>query len=442
MANKNKGSFYYTRKSPANNTAGIIANEQKHFMQVLKFSNYTVPEFVEVRGKPWIYYGKDNNYPDYLINLFNRSAKHNALVTGKKEYITGNGWHVDEAGLSTAQSAAVLAFAKQANVEETLDDILEKAALDLEIFGGFALQIIYTKGTNRIAEIYHVDFSKIRAGHDGAFYYFSNDWTKTHQSLEDTGLKGFNAFNPSKPGGTQLLYFKEYRPRLEVYPIPDYTGCIPYIEIDYEIANYHLNNIKNGFWASFMINFNNGIPTIEEQETIERQIRKKFTGTDNAGRFVLNFTDDKSEAPTLLPLQTPDIDKQFALLNDSVQQEIFTGHKITSPMLFGIKTSGQLGGRDELREASELFQNTYVNHKQQLLNRVFNSLLQANGIKTNPLRIVPTTPLSWQLPDAIIATAMTKDEVRENIGLKPLQIKGVSDVLPPFELVKVPGGKL
>ena len=331
---------------------------------------------------------------------------------------------------------------KQANVEETLDDILEKAALDMEIFGGFALQVIYTKGTGKIAEIYHVDFSKIRASHDGSFYYFSNDWSKYHQSLEDTGLKGFNPFNPAKPGGTQLLYFKEYRPRLEVYPIPDYIGCIPYIEIDYEIANYHLNNIKNGFWGSFMINFNNGVPPLEEQQVIERQLKNKFTGSNNAGRFVLNFSDDKTKAPDLMPVQIPDMDKQFTLLNDSVQQEIFTGHKITSPMLFGIKTAGQLGGRDELRESAELFQNTYINHKQQLLNRVFNSLLQANDISTNPLRILPLTPVSWQLPDNIIATAMTKDEVRENIGLKPLQVNGISNVLPPVVPATLPNQKI
>jgi hypothetical protein len=410
----------------------------KFYMHVLKFSSFTVPEFVEVRGKPWIYYGENNNYPDYLINLFNRSAKHNAIITAKKEYIAGNGWLLKEAGLSSTQVSEVQSFMQEANPDERLDDVLEKAALDLEIFGGFALQVIYTKGTGKIAEIYHVDFSKIRAGHDGSFYYYSNDWSKYHQSLEETGLKGFAPFNPAKPVGTQLLYFKEYRPRLEVYPIPDYIGCIPYIEMDYEIANFHLNNIKNGFWASFMINFNNGTPTVEEQQVIEKQLRNKFTGTDNAGRFVLSFSDDKNKAPELLPLQVPDIDKQFTILNETVQQEIFTGHKITSPMLFGVKTQGQLGGRSELREAAELFQNTYVNHKQQLLNRVFNSLLQVNGINSNPLSIIPVSPMSWQLPDNILATAMTRDEVRENIGLKPLQIKGVSDVLPTIVKTDVP----
>ena len=111
-------------------------------------------------------------------------------------------------------------------------------------------------------------------------------------------------------------------------------------------------------------------------------------------------------------------------------------------MLFGIKTAGQLGGRDELREASELFQNTYINHKQQLLTRVFNSLIEVNGVNTKPLKIMPSSPISWQVPDAVIATAMTKDEVRENIGLKPLQIKGVSDVLPPVIQASLPPEKL
>src|ERR1700733_12744082 len=112
-----------------------MTTENTQYMQILKFSNHTVPEFVEVRGKPWIYYGENNNYPDYLVNLFNRSAKHNAIVTGKKEYITGNGWVVNEAGLNPSQLANATAFLNEANVDESLDDILEKAALDLEIFG-------------------------------------------------------------------------------------------------------------------------------------------------------------------------------------------------------------------------------------------------------------------------------------------------------------------
>ena len=434
-----------------------IPEEAKISMSHIAFSEHKMPEFKVVRGKPWVYFGEDNLYPEYLIKLFTRSAKHNAIITGKKEYVVGNGFFIDEDNTPNPTDPALLKFIEQVNPNESANDLLEKIALDFELHGGFYLQVIYERGSNKIAELYHIDFSNMRAGKyldmqmwqkkgtDHVFdFYYSDIWEVYNQSAATTGLRGFNAFNPKLATGknaqkTQIFYFKEYRPKATVYPMPDYIGAIPYVELDYEIANYHLNKVKHGFAADMFLNFNSGEPTPEGKRMLERQFTQKFTGTDRAGGWVLNFNTPPNLPPTIEPINMPDLHKTLTQLDDSVMQNIFTGHKISSPMLFGVKTPGQLGGRDEMREAMELFQSTYLNHKQQIICRVLNTLLNVGyGIKGKPLKIQPAEPLKWELPPLIIAQAMTKDEIRLNSGLTPMNIKGVTDILPPMPVQPMP----
>jgi DNA-binding MarR family transcriptional regulator len=213
-----------------------------------------------------------------------------------------------------------------------------------------------------------------------------------------------------------------YRPGIKVYPYPEYIGGLPYIECDYEIANFHLNNLKNGFVGSTIVNFFNGTPKPENQRAIESKLKKKFTGTDNAGKFILIFNDSKDKEPTVLNLTPSDMDKQFDLLNKTVQQEIFSAHKITSPMFFGIKTEGQLGGRTEIIEAWELFQNTYIKYKQNLIEDVFNDLFENKGLG-RPIKLTKTTPIGLSITDAQLERVMTDDEVREIAGLSKLKIQ-------------------
>jgi hypothetical protein len=165
---------------------------------------------------------------------------------------------------------------------------------------------------------------------------------------------------------------------------------------------------------------NGGKVSQEEEDRIERQFKDKFSGSKNAGKFMLAFNDSKENEPSIIDLSGTELDKHFDLLNKTVQQEIFTGHKVTSPMLFGVKTEGQLGGRSEMREASELFQNTYVNSKQQALEEVINYLLKFNDIIAE-LEIKKTEPIAFQFTEQIISQNMTQDEIREKLGLPPIE---------------------
>jgi hypothetical protein len=315
--------------------------------------------------------------------------------------------------------------------DESLNELTKKLVTDLSIFGGYYLQVIWTKGTGEIAELYHVDYYKVRTNLDNSEFYVSDNWIKNDNVNPRPDFETYPAFDPNNTTGTQILYFKEYRAGANTYSLPDYRGAISYIELDISIGEYHLNTINNGMFSSKLINLNGGKVSQEEEDRIERQFKDKFSGSKNAGKFMLAFNDSKENEPSIVDLSGTELDKHFDLLNKTVQQEIFTGHKVTSPMLFGVKTEGQLGGRAELREASELFQNTYVNAKQQSLEEVVNYLLKFNDIIAE-LEIKKTEPIAFQFSEQIISTNMTQDEIREKLGLAPIEKKesqGSQDII-------------
>jgi hypothetical protein len=399
-------------------------------IKLFKFDQVPLPVYKEVKGKEYVYYGEKNDYPNYLLRIYNNSAKNNAIITGKVDYICGNGWTVKAE--DEMQKAKAFGLIDRINTkEESLNELTKKLVTDLSIFGGYYLQVIWTKGTGEIAELYHVDYYKVRTNLDNSEFYVSDNWIKNDNVNPRPDFETYPAFDPNNTTGTQILYFKEYRAGANTYSLPDYRGAISYIELDISIGEYHLNTINNGMFSSKLINLNGGKVSQEEEDRIERQFKDKFSGSKNAGKFMLAFNDSKENEPSIVDLSGTELDKHFDLLNKTVQQEIFTGHKVTSPMLFGVKTEGQLGGRAELREASELFQNTYVNAKQQSLEEVVNYLLKFNDIIAE-LEIKKTEPIAFQFSEQIISTNMTQDEIREKLGLAPIEKKesqGSQDII-------------
>ena len=399
-------------------------------IKLFKFDQVPLPVYKEVKGKDYIYYGEKNDYPNYLLRIYNNSAKNNAIITGKVDYICGNGWTVKAE--DEMQKAKAFGLIDRINTkQESLNELTKKLVTDLSIFGGYYLQVIWTKGTGEIAELYHVDYYKVRTNADNSEFYVSDNWIKNDSVNSRPDFETYPAFDPNNTTGTQILYFKEYRAGANTYSLPDYRGAISYIELDISIGEYHLNTINNGMFSSKLINLNGGKVSQEEEDRIERQFKDKFAGSKNAGKFMLAFNDSKENEPSIIDLSGTELDKHFDLLNKTVQQEIFTGHKVTSPMLFGVKTEGQLGGRSEMREASELFQNTYVNSKQQALEEVINYLLKFNDIIAE-LEIKKTEPISFEFSEAIISQNMTQDEIREKLGLAPIEKKetaGAQDII-------------
>jgi len=390
---------------------------------------HKVPLFVENKSQQWVSYGVENDYPNYLLNLYRRSAKHNAIVNGKVGYIVGKGWTAEN---ETPAAKAFIDSPTFPNAYDSMNDLTQKLTLDMEIYNGFACEVTWSRGGG-IAEICHVDFHRVRADKDEKMF-FVYDWYDEYgvrQFPQLNQIEQIPAFDPENRIGKQLFYYRVYSAGVKVYPLPEYLGGTAYIELDVEIANFHVNNIKNNFWGSYLINFPNGIPTPEESDAIERQMKMKFGGTDNAGRFLVNFSDSPETKPELTPLTPSDLDKQFDILNKTVQQEIFVAHRVTSPMLFGVKTEGQLGGRAEMIESYEIFKATYVEDRVQRIERGINYLASFNGV--TGLKLQPTEPISEQLTEGALMQILSRDELREKAGYEP-ETKEPSEVVAPQEM--------
>jgi hypothetical protein len=395
-----------------------MSKSTQHFTQWLGIE-HKVPVMLENRSGKYITYGFANEYPYYLLDNYRRSSKHNAIVNGKVNYIMGGGWQAGD-DLTVEQQARFIKFFDGLSSTEDLNDITEKLVLDLELFNGFAVAVTWSKlGT--IAKMEHVPFEKIRVDKEEKMFqvadWYNDDMMQLFPKVGD--IEKIPAFDPENRLGKQLFYYRVYAAGVKHYPLPEYIGGNAWIEADVQVANFHNNNLRNNFWGGYLINFNNGIPTPEEQGDIERQIKRKFSGTDNAGRFVVTFNDDAAKAPTLEPLTPSDMDKQFEILNKAIQQEIFIAHRVTNPMLFGVKTEGQLGGRNELVEGYELFKATYVNDRVRKVERMINYLGSFNGVEG--MELIPVEPITERLSEQALLQIMTQDELREKAGLQPLE---------------------
>jgi DNA-binding Lrp family transcriptional regulator len=367
----------------------------RHSVSFIKFADVKVPVMKEVPNKGWVLFGEDNKFPNMLLNMFNKSSKHNGIVLGKVNYIIGKGFdHVI-----------------QANPYENCNEILKKACLDIEVFGGCYLEIQYN-AAGTIGAFYHIPYHKVRSSKDNTQFYVK-DWESYKKNDEP---KVFAAYNPKLDvallrNQTQILYYKEYRPGVETYSYPGYMGALNAIQTDIEISKYHLSTITNGMFASKMISFFEGIPTEEEKREIEKGFKSKFTGSENAGNIVLNFGKDPAKRPQLDDLSSTELDKHFDILSKSVQTEIFCGHQVVSPMLFGIRVEGQLGGRSEIRDAYEIMKSTYVNDKQQALELLFKEITGQEH------KIIPVEPIGFEFSEQTLLQIAPKKWLLEKIGI-------------------------
>jgi DNA-binding MarR family transcriptional regulator len=390
----------------------------KTIISLFEFSEKKLPQFTEKKdsSKSWIKWGDDNNYPAYLLSLLDTSAYQGAIIQNKSKYVSGQGFTINTEGLNIEQVAILQHLVENANESESLNDILQKVAFDLEYIGGFAIEVIFTNQSKKIAELQYIDIATLRKDcFDDKIIYYSEDWAKPTQD-DKTNFQILDLFDENNLTGKKIFYYMEPRKGAKYYPKPSYFSGIKSIATDAEITNYDYNNVVSQFVGGTLVNFANGEPTEEAKKEIKQAFEKKYTGTDNAGKVMFSFSNGKDTAPTVIQLNGNDLDKRFDLLDKKTQQKIFVAHGVTSPMLFGIKTEGQLGGRTEIREQSELFQNTYICDKQRNIEEVFNYLLSFNGFNKR-LSIIKAEPISAALSENIIAPTMTTTEIREKSGL-------------------------
>lgn len=340
----------------------------KYNFGTFEFNAAYVPQYQEVvKNKPWVYYGDDNLFPNHLLALYQYSSINRACINAITYGVKGKNLIVKEG------NEASIAMA---NRSETVYDVFQKCVLDRVLFGGFALNIVKSNDGG-IAEFYHSDFSRLRAGKEDDFglidtYFYSIDW-KNPTKYKPLELPGFNMSPDSAP--SQIMYFKQYSPSMSYYPPPDYLGGITTIQLDIEIKNFHLNNTQNSMMPSVAVVFKNGVPSEEERDIMYRQLEAKYASTNNAGKFFLFYAETPETAPEIIPIPNNASDAWYGNMAPQIEQTILTSHRITSPMILGIKTAGQLGGRAEMLDAYDLFLETVLKPIQEEVLKGFEKVL-------------------------------------------------------------------
>lgn len=309
-------------------------------------------------------WGAKNDYPDYLLSLYNDVGILRTVINGCIDYTLGNDLTVEGPG------------------SEQVLDLVPKLVRDYWIYGGFGYQVIRNKIKEPSKYVY-LDFRNVRCSEDEEEFYYSEDWSKSWGRCKYLTYPKYNSEDPDQPTG--VVYVKNVFN--QTYPTPVYGAktTIQACEIEKEITSYHYSSIRNGFTGGYLFDFHSGIPTDEEKKEIEKNIIEKYTGTGNAGRPVLNFSDDREHGLELTKLETDDFDKKYEALTEKSQQEIFTSFRAT-PNLFGISSKNNGFNSEEYESTFKLFNRTMIKPAQNLLVKSFSKL----GLD---IKIVP---FSWE----------------------------------------------
>lgn len=397
----------------------MTPEQLKSGFQSLAFTKYNVPQFKESPDKKWIKAGQDNLYMQYLVDKLNKSATHNAIVSAKIKQVVGEGL-VCEDSEDKDQQAAIKEFLKKIDS----NNLLRKIATDQQIFGYFCMGAIWSNDRKKVTNLYHIDASAVRVAKPNdedeiEGYYYSENWRKyQNPKFCPKFISIYNTGN--RIDASQMMMVKKYRPDTRFYGVPEYVSAMNAIELEYELSNYQLNSVKQGFAPSMLVSLNDGAGVTEEQkEVIWKTLNSLYKGSDNAGRFMLTFAQDKEHAPTVTPINANNLNDIYTTMAEFVQEQIIVGHRLTSPMLAGIKTAGDLGGSKELEQASELFFTQVIGPEQIEIEECFNEILRTNGFSLK-VYIKDLQPLSYQIEPQEMLKVFTLDEIRKKLGLTPL----------------------
>ena len=392
----------------------------KNNLKVVNLSGYQSPEVVEVHNKEWVLYlcGDDNkDYFESLIEKYLGSPTNARCINGISDMIYGRGLDATDSAERPEMYAKMKLLLQPREMRRLVNDY--------KLLGQGALQLVYNKNKTAIVKVLHFPMETLRAEKaiDGRIkaYYYHPKWSEIKRNEKPKRIPTFG--NGTKSEQIELFVIKPYKSGFYYYSPTDYNGCLQYCELEEEVANYHINNIQQGLQPSLMVNFNNGIPNEETQELIERRIYEKFSGSTNAGKFILTFNESAEDQATIEPITIPDVHAQYQFLADESREKIMLGHGIVSPILLGIKDNTGFGNNaEELRTASILMDNIVIRPFQQALIDGLNDILIFNNIQLN-LYFVTLQPIEFTELDNISTKVKREEETGEKLS---------SDVLKDF----------
>lgn len=361
-----------------------------------QFQAVDLPNIKEVRGKDYMFYGELNMFPSTLIELYDTSAMHHTCIDAISSGIFGDG--IEVIGNEYINAGG-----------ETVNELFEKISIDYTLYNGYALNVIWNKEQSKIVEMYHLPFANVRSGKPNEEdtieeYMYSTDWAnlrkypyQTYKAFDSTDNKGDNA--------SQIFYFYNYTPGNQTYPLPSYVAALNDISLDAQVSRFHSNNIANGLAPSMFVQFRNGVPTPEERRDVYKEIERTFTGTENAGRFFLAFSEPGKELQ-VTPIDSAN-DTYYLTLEERISSRILTAHRITSPLLLGIKDStGFSSNAEEIKVAYAHFEGVVIEPKRKKILSGYGYMLRLAGyniaLEVRPNKLINDAAIEDTTPQSNI----------------------------------------
>ena len=379
-------------------------------VKVINLAGYEVPSIKESTRYDWVEYGDDNNYFGDIIDRYTGSPTNSRCVNGITDLIYGRGLNATDSETNPVQFGQMQQILKDVDVRRIVGD--------LKLLGQAAIQVVYNKRKTKIMQLKHFPTETLRAekAKDGKVqaYYYHPKWNELKPSDKPKRIPAYKFGRKSET--VEIYCVKPYKAGFYYYSPVDYQGCLQYCSLEEEVSNYHINNIQNGLQPSMLLNFNNGIPSDEAQQIIESKIYEKFSGSSNAGKFILCFNEDSEAQANVEPINLPDAHAQYEFLAKESREKIMIGHGVVSPILLGIKDNTGFGNNaEELRTASVLMDNIVIRPFQTLLINAFNELLAFNGINLN-LYFVTLQPIEFTELDNIETKIKREEETGEKLS--------------------------
>lgn len=350
-------------------------SEEKHVpVKIFNFTEAYVPPiytYVKKGEYHFLSWGGDNLYPVYVLELYNNfgSSLNKAIINKKTKLTTGF-------GIKKILDPLLEQWSKKNRIEH----LLRYIGKDFEIYNGFCMEVIWNReGTS--FDLGYVPVHTIRIGlketeDEPDYYWYSSDWANIKK--EDHKPEYIKKYDPSDRTGRQLLYYIEPNPsHTNLYPIPNYSTAINWIDLDYQISVFHINQVRQGYSPSFILNFSTGIPTQDEQNQFYREFQRNYKGASNSGKIIITYSDGGDQKPELIPIQLSDSDERFLMLADQVKEQITQAHEFPQQLVSFVP--GKLGSTDERKELMAEVQVYYTTPRQEQLEYAINNVLKDIG---------------------------------------------------------------
>lgn len=378
-------------------------------LHILSLSAYTTPTIQESKRDNWVEYGEDNNYYSFLIDRYTNSTTNSAIINNIARLIYGKGLTALDANRKPNEYAQMMSLFSKEDIR--------KIVLDRKMLGQFAIQVHYNERHDKILKAYHMPVNLLRAekcNKDGEIegYYYSDDWT----DVKKFAPVRYSAFGTSKDK-VEILFSKPYSVGMKYYSYVDYQGSLPYALLEEEIADYLINEVQNGFSGTKVVNFNNGVPTEEQQSMITSKVMNKLTGS-RGQKVIVAFNDNAESKTTVDDIPLNDAPEHYTYLSEECLRKIMLGHNVTSPLLFGVASSnGFSSNADELKNSAVLFDNMVIRPFQEEILESFDKILAFNGIA---LKLYFRTLQPLEFVD--LENAQSTEQVAEETGVDGTQL--------------------